>query len=166
MRTADFLRAIAHSHCTALKCYVAQLSMSTARLLQGRYFPVECTHLSLRYSNLLGVLSGASKLLPVQGRVPAVQAGACEVCPCHVCMPWAHTCQEGLQGHEEGGAVGADALRRALLELGRQQHARRAAGRAEDAAAQAAVVPCPPQRPAAIALMLCETYIHARTKLH
>lgn len=57
------------------------------------------------------------------------------------------TREEGLEGHEEGGAVGAGALWRCLPELGRQQQLARAAGAAEDAPAQPAVVPRPRQQP-------------------
>jgi hypothetical protein len=57
------------------------------------------------------------------------------------------TCEEGLQWGKEGGAVDAHALGRSLPELGRQQELGGTAGRAEDAAAHAAVVPRPYQRP-------------------
>ena len=105
-------------------------------------------------------LSASREKPAKQLRNVLVRQGSCRValCPPQQPLPCAmawlrspknprrkQTCQEGLERVQQGGAVGADALGRALLELGRQQHARCAAGRAEDPAAQPAVVPGPPQ---------------------
>jgi hypothetical protein len=58
------------------------------------------------------------------------------------------TRQEGLQRLQQRGAGAAGARGLRLPELGRQQQPRPAAGAAEDAAAQPAVVPPPGKRPA------------------
>ena len=59
------------------------------------------------------------------------------------------TRQEGLQGRQQRRALVAGALRLGRPEIGRQQHPGRAAGGAEDVAAQPAVVAPPRQRSAA-----------------
>lgn len=62
----------------------------------------------------------------------------------HCCR---HTCQQGLQGLQQGGAGATAALRLALAELGGQQQEGGGAFLTEQAAAQPAVMPRPPQCP-------------------